>query len=172
MMEQILERENLSRAWQRVKSNAGACGVDGMSIEAFPAFSREHWPRISSALMDGTYRPAPVRRVFTPKPDGSQRPLARAIQPLRVTGMTSTVAPTLRTPRKPAGKQLAGTSQMTYFQANKSTEPSRLMGGKDKTRRLGAFAKTSRLHNGEGHREKNGYRLPHTHGVRLHPPRG
>ena len=75
MMEQILEEENLLRAWQRVKSNAGACGVDGMSIEAFPSFSREHWPRISSALKNGTYRPAPVRRVFIPKPDGSQRPL-------------------------------------------------------------------------------------------------
>ena len=75
MMEQILEPENLSRAWPRVKTNAGAPGIDGMSIEAFPDFNREHWPRICSALMDGTYRPAPVRRVFIPKPDGSQRPL-------------------------------------------------------------------------------------------------
>ena len=75
MMEQILEPENLSRAWHRVKTNAGAPGIDGMSIEAFPDFNREHWPRICSALMDGTYRPAPVRRVFIPKPDGSQRPL-------------------------------------------------------------------------------------------------
>jgi hypothetical protein len=62
-------------AWQRVKSNAGSPGIDGMSVEAFPAFIREHWPRIRSALMNGTYRPAPVRRVFIPKPDGSQRPL-------------------------------------------------------------------------------------------------
>ena len=75
MMEQILEPENLSRAWHRVKSNAGAPGIDGMSVEAFPDFSRVHWLRICSALMDGTYRPAPVRRVFIPKPDGSQRPL-------------------------------------------------------------------------------------------------
>jgi len=75
MMEQILEPENLSRAWHRVKSNAGAPGIDGMSVEAFPDFSRVHWLRICSELMDGTYRPAPVRRVFIPKPDGSQRPL-------------------------------------------------------------------------------------------------
>ena len=75
MMESILERENLLRAWQRVKSNAGAPGIDGMTVEGFPAFCREHWPRIRSALMEGTYRPAPVRRVFIPKPDGSQRPL-------------------------------------------------------------------------------------------------
>ena len=75
MMESILERENLLRAWQRVKSNAGAPGIDGMTVEGFPAFCREHWPRIRSALMEGTYRPAPVRRVFIPKPAGSQRPL-------------------------------------------------------------------------------------------------
>jgi RNA-directed DNA polymerase len=75
MMEQVLAPENLRRAWQRVKSNAGAPGIDGMTVGEFPAFSREHWPRIRAALMAGTYRPAPVRRVFIPKPDGSQRPL-------------------------------------------------------------------------------------------------
>jgi hypothetical protein len=95
MMEQLLEPENLSRAWHRVKTNAGAPGIDGMSIEAFPDFNREHWPRICSALMNGTYRPAPVRRVFIPKPDGSQRPLGvptvldRVIQQALVTGPTN-----------------------------------------------------------------------------------
>lgn len=75
MMEHVLAAENLQRAWRRVKANAGAAGIDGMTVEAFPAFCREHWPRIRSALMEGTYRPAPVRRVFIPKPDGRQRPL-------------------------------------------------------------------------------------------------
>lgn len=75
MMEQVLAEENLRQAWRRVKANAGAPGIDGMSVEDFPAFSREHGPRIRSALMEGTYRPAPVRRVFIPKSDGSQRPL-------------------------------------------------------------------------------------------------
>ena len=75
MMEQVLVSENLHAAWRRVKANAGAPGIDGMTVEAFPAFCREHWPRIRSALMAGTYRPARVRRVFIPKPDGSQRPL-------------------------------------------------------------------------------------------------
>ena len=75
MMEQVLAPENLRRAWHRVKANAGAPGIDGMTVAMFPAFCREHWPRIRSALITGTYRPAPVRRVFIPKPDGSQRPL-------------------------------------------------------------------------------------------------
>ena len=75
MMEQVVASENLRAAWRRVKANAGAPGIDGMTVEAFPAFCRKHWPRIRSALMVGTYRPAPVRRVFIPKPDGSQRPL-------------------------------------------------------------------------------------------------
>ena len=75
MMEQVLAPENLRRAWRRVKANAGAPGIDGMTVEEFPASCREHWPRIRSALMAGTYRPAPVRRVFIPKPDGRQRPL-------------------------------------------------------------------------------------------------
>ncbi len=75
MIEEILEPENLSEAWKRVKRNKGASGIDGMTIEDFPAFAREHWPRIATAIREGNYRPAPVRRVFIPKPDGTQRPL-------------------------------------------------------------------------------------------------
>ena len=75
MIEEILEPENLAAAWQRVKANKGAPGIDGMTIEDFPAFAREHWPRIATAIREGNYRPAPVRRVWIPKPDGSKRPL-------------------------------------------------------------------------------------------------
>ncbi len=75
MMEQILDRQNLQRAWQKVMANAGAPGVDGMIVKDFPAFARAHWERIRSALREGSYCPAPVRRVWIPKPDGSQRPL-------------------------------------------------------------------------------------------------
>jgi retron-type reverse transcriptase len=45
-----------------------------MTIAEFPSFAREHWERLRSQIREGTYRPAPVRRVFIPKPDGSQRP--------------------------------------------------------------------------------------------------
>ncbi len=75
MIEEILEPENLSAAWKRVKRNKGAPGIDGMTVEDFPAFAREHWPRIAIAIREGNYRPAPVRRAWIPKPDGTMRPL-------------------------------------------------------------------------------------------------
>ena len=75
LMEQVLDRENLNTAWQRVKANKGAPGLDEMSIEEFPAFLRANWTRLRFMLEKGTYRPAPVRRVFIAKPDGSERPL-------------------------------------------------------------------------------------------------
>ncbi len=75
MIEDILDPENLAAAWKRVKANKGAPGIDGMTVGDFPAFAREHWPRIASAIREGTYRPAPVKRVWIPKPDGSKRPL-------------------------------------------------------------------------------------------------
>ena len=74
MIEEILEPENLAR-WKRVKANKGAPGIDGMTIEDFPAFAREHWRGLPLRSREGTYRPAPVRRVWIPKPDGTKRPL-------------------------------------------------------------------------------------------------
>jgi RNA-directed DNA polymerase len=74
-MERVLDPENLKRAWKRVKANGGAPGLDGMTVEAFPAFAKENGERICCDLREGRYRPAPVRRVFIPKPDGTERPL-------------------------------------------------------------------------------------------------
>jgi RNA-directed DNA polymerase len=70
LMEQILHPENLHRAWTRVKSNQGAPGIDGMSLEDFPDYARHHWEQICQTLRAGTYRPTPVRRVIIPKPGG------------------------------------------------------------------------------------------------------
>jgi len=70
LMERVVERENLQRAWRRVKANRGAPGVDGMTVDAFPAFVRDEWPAIRQALLDGTYQPSPVRRASIPKPAG------------------------------------------------------------------------------------------------------
>ena len=75
LMEEVCERENLVRAWQRVRDNKGAPGADGMTISDAVGYLREHWPSIGSQLLDGTYRPQPVRRVEIPKPDGGVRKL-------------------------------------------------------------------------------------------------
>ena len=70
LMEEVCERENLKQALKRVKSNKGAPGVDGMTVRGLSAYLREHWPSIRSTLLNGTYKPQPVRRVEIPKPDG------------------------------------------------------------------------------------------------------
>ena len=70
LMARILERDNVQTAWKRVKSNQGAPGSDGMSLEDFPAYAREHWQEIRQSLIDGSYQPRPVRRVVIPKPRG------------------------------------------------------------------------------------------------------
>jgi RNA-directed DNA polymerase len=69
----ILEQDNLRRAWQQVKANHGAAGVDGVTIEEFPDKFRAHWPQLRQALEEGTYEPSPVRRVEMAKPDGGIR---------------------------------------------------------------------------------------------------
>src|SRR5699024_5671626 len=74
-MTRILEPANVRRAWKRVKANRGMPGVDGMRVEAFPAFARSHWPAIRQQLADGTYQPQPVKRVSIPKPNGEERGL-------------------------------------------------------------------------------------------------
>jgi RNA-directed DNA polymerase len=62
-------------AWKRVKSNRGSAGVDGLSIPETADYLRAHWPRIRASLLDGSYRPCPVRRVQIPKSDGGMREL-------------------------------------------------------------------------------------------------
>jgi RNA-directed DNA polymerase len=75
LLEAALTRENLHRAWKRVKANKGAAGVDGLDIEHTAEVLRTRWSEIRQMLLAGTYRPAPVRKVMIPKPDGSQREL-------------------------------------------------------------------------------------------------
>ncbi len=74
-MEAIVERENLKKALAQVKRNKGAAGIDGMSVEDLAAYLKEHWPTIRAQLLDGTYKPQPVRRVEIPKASGGMRPL-------------------------------------------------------------------------------------------------
>jgi RNA-directed DNA polymerase len=66
----VLTPENLRKAWHQVKANHGAPGVDGRTIEDFPAGARDHWPSIRQAVRDETYQPSPVRRTEIPKRHG------------------------------------------------------------------------------------------------------
>ncbi len=75
LLAQALAKANLEAAWKRVKSNRGRAGADGLSIAETADFLRAHWPRIRESLLDGSYRPVPVRRVQIPKPDGGVREL-------------------------------------------------------------------------------------------------
>lgn len=69
-MEEVLRRENLLRAYQRVKSNRGAPGVDGMTVEELGPYLVHHWEVLREQLRRGEYRPQPVRLVEIPKPGG------------------------------------------------------------------------------------------------------
>ena len=75
LLSQALARGNMQRAWKRVKANKGAAGADGLDIGQTQERLKRAWPSLRQQLMEGTYRPMPVRRVGIPKPDGSEREL-------------------------------------------------------------------------------------------------
>lgn len=74
-LEAILQHENVSQAWKRVKANRGQAGCDGISIDQFPESFRSQWREIKASLLDGQYKPQPVKRVEIPKASGGTRPL-------------------------------------------------------------------------------------------------
>jgi RNA-directed DNA polymerase len=75
LIDKVYRAETLRAAWQKVKANAGAAGVDGQSVERFAARAERYLEELSTALKRGTYRPQPVRRVEIPKGGGKFRPL-------------------------------------------------------------------------------------------------
>jgi len=75
LLNRVLDRENLVRALKQVRRNKGAAGIDGMSVDELPDFLKKYWPKIRQRLIEGTYRPKPVKRVEIPKPDGRSRKL-------------------------------------------------------------------------------------------------
>jgi RNA-directed DNA polymerase len=74
-MQEVLDPENLKEAMAKVKANKGAPGIDGMTVEQLPGYLQTHLPGIKQQLLEGTYKPQPVRRVEIPKPDGGVRKL-------------------------------------------------------------------------------------------------
>jgi RNA-directed DNA polymerase len=75
LLGQALARENVGRAWKRVKANKGSAGVDGRTVQDTAEYLKHAWPDIRQRLLDGTYKPEPVRRVSLPKPGGGTREL-------------------------------------------------------------------------------------------------
>jgi group II intron reverse transcriptase/maturase len=75
LLEQILSPANLSRAFKRVRSNRGSGGVDKMEVESLRDYLVEHKDQLIQSILDGRYRPNPVRRVEIPKENGKKRSL-------------------------------------------------------------------------------------------------
>ena len=76
LYDKVYRDDILFEAWKRVKANKGSSGVDGTRIEDIEEMGIEKYlSEIKSELMDGKYKPSPVKRVMIPKPDGSERPL-------------------------------------------------------------------------------------------------
>ena len=74
-MEGVVERSNLLKALEQVQRNKGAPGTDGMTIGKLAPYLKEHWPAIRAQLLEGSYKPQPVRRVEIPKASGGTRAL-------------------------------------------------------------------------------------------------
>ena len=75
LLEEICQRSNLLQALNRVASNQGKPGVDGMTVDELPDYLRQHWGTMKEQLFNNEYQPSPIRRVLIPKPGGGQRQL-------------------------------------------------------------------------------------------------
>lgn len=75
LLDRILQRDNLNRAYLQVERNHGAPGIDGMTVEEALPWLKEHKEKLLESIRNGSYKPSPVRRKDIPKPDGGTRQL-------------------------------------------------------------------------------------------------
>ena len=75
LINRLVERDNMRKAYAQVKKNKGAAGIDNMTVESLGDYLKEHWPNIKEQLVTGQYKPNPVKRVEIPKPSGGMRKL-------------------------------------------------------------------------------------------------
>jgi group II intron reverse transcriptase/maturase len=73
LIEKVIKTDNLWKAHERVKSNKGAPGIDGVTIDELEGHMKKYFDHLQRKLRDGTYNPQPVKRVAIPKADGSKR---------------------------------------------------------------------------------------------------
>jgi RNA-directed DNA polymerase len=103
LMEEVCQRDNLNQAYSRVMANKGAPGIDGMAVEDLFSWIALHKQELLSSLLDGSYRPSPVRGVSIPKPEGGERQLGiptvvdRLIQQAMLQVLTRLLDPTFST---------------------------------------------------------------------------
>ena len=75
LMEQLVAKPNMEMAYHKVRSNKGAPGIDGVTVEGLKDHLWKEWEEIKEALLNGDYQPQAVRRVEIPKPNGGKRKL-------------------------------------------------------------------------------------------------
>ena len=73
LMEEIIDRENMLKALKRVKRNKGKPGIDGMTVIELGTYLENHWEQIKQDLLQGTYRPKPVKRAYIDKPGKTEK---------------------------------------------------------------------------------------------------
>jgi group II intron reverse transcriptase/maturase len=112
LLESILSRVNMQRAFKQVMRNKGSGGVDGVEIEGFTSQVEKEWPGIRARIQEGKYEPQPVRRVEIPKPDGGVRLLG---------------IPTLmdRMIQQAIGQELMGRYDSTFSESSYGFRPGR-----------------------------------------------
>jgi len=70
LMEAVVEKANMARAYRRVVANRGSPGADGMTVQQLAGHLKQYWPTLRERLLAGEYHPSPVRAVEIPKPKG------------------------------------------------------------------------------------------------------
>lgn len=75
LIERIVNEENMNKAVKRVERNKGSHGIDGMQVDALRPYLKEHGKDLVLEILEGRYKPRPVRKVDIPKPDGGKRGL-------------------------------------------------------------------------------------------------
>ena len=74
-LERIVARGNMNKAFKKVVSNKGGAGVDDMQTIELASYIQMHPYEITKSVLEGKYRPQPIKRVYIPKDNGEQRPL-------------------------------------------------------------------------------------------------
>jgi hypothetical protein len=130
LMEEVCGRENCKQALKRVKANKGSAGADGMTVQQLPEYLKQHWPAIREQLLNGTYKPQPVRRVEIPKPDGGVRKLGIPTKlKLKVNEQKSAVA-------RPWERKFLGFSFTANREPKRRLAPKAVIRFKEKVREL------------------------------------